>query len=91
MPKVNSITLRAGHVIDYNNKIMVVTKHEIMRMQQRQGTIQLDMKDVRTGLKDSVRFTTGEMVERVRLEQSHAEIDQLIRHLRVAEPGAPQN
>jgi len=73
MPKVNSITLRAGNVIDHNNKIMVVTKHEIMRMQQRQGTIQLDLRDVRTGLKDSIRFTTGEMVERVRLDQSESQ------------------
>ncbi|HEY8962902.1 MAG TPA: elongation factor P [Alphaproteobacteria bacterium] len=72
MPKVNCITLRAGHVIDHNNKIMVVTKHEIMRMQMRQGTIQLTLKDVRTGLKDSIRFTTGEMVERVRLDQSES-------------------
>lgn len=72
MPKVNSITLRAGHVIDHNNKVMVVTKHEIMQMQMRQGTIQLTLKDVRTGLKDSIRFKTGEMIERVRLDQSES-------------------
>lgn len=70
MPKVNSITLRAGHVVDHNNKIMVVLKHEIMQCQQRSGTIQLDLRDIRTGNKDSIRFKTGEMVERVRLDQA---------------------
>ena len=70
MPKTNSITLRAGHVIEHNNKIMVVIKHEIMQCQQRSGTIQLDLRDIRTGNKDSLRFKTGEMVERVRLDQA---------------------
>ncbi|NBX66897.1 MAG: elongation factor P [Proteobacteria bacterium] len=69
MAKVNSITLRAGHVIEHNNKIMVVMKHEIMQMQQRSGTIQLDLRDIRSGNKDSIRFKTGDMVERVQLEQ----------------------
>lgn len=70
MAKTNSITLRSGHVIEHNNKIMVVMKHEIMQCQQRSGTIQLDLRDVRTGNKDSLRFKTGEMVERVQLDQS---------------------
>lgn len=69
MPKVNSITLRSGHVVEHNNKIMVVLKHEIMQCQQRSGTIQLDLRDIRSGNKDSLRFKTGEMVERVQLEQ----------------------
>ncbi|MBU6235971.1 MAG: elongation factor P [Alphaproteobacteria bacterium] len=69
MAKVNSNTLRSGHVIEYNNKIMVVLKHEIMQCQQRSGTIQLDLRDIRSGNKDSIRFKTGEMVDRVQLEQ----------------------
>lgn len=72
MAKVNSITLRSGMVVEHNNKIMIVLKHEIMQMQQRSGTIQLDLRDIRTGNKDSIRFKTGEMVERVRLEQNDA-------------------
>lgn len=73
MAKTNSITLRAGHVIEYNNKIMVVLKHEIMQMQQRSGTIQLDLRDIRTGNKDSIRFKTGEMIDRVSLEQAESQ------------------
>lgn len=72
MAKVNSITLRAGMVVEFNNKIMIVLKHEIMQMQQRSGTIQLDLRDIRTGNKDSIRFKTGEMVDRVRLDQNDA-------------------
>jgi elongation factor P len=70
MAKTNSITLRAGHVIEHNNKIMVVMKHEIMQCQQRSGTIQLDLRDIRTGNKDSLRFKTGEMIEKVSLDHA---------------------
>jgi elongation factor P len=60
-------------VVEHNNKIMVVLKHEIMQMQQRSGTIQLDLRDIRSGNKDSIRFKTGEMVERVRLDQQECQ------------------
>lgn len=73
MAKVNSITLRAGNVIEHNGKVMVVQKHEIMQCQQRTGTIQLELRDVRSGNKDNIRFKTGEMVERVRLDQSECQ------------------
>lgn len=68
--KVAAITLRAGHVIDYNGKMMLVTKHEIMQPGKGASVIQLEMRDVRTGNKDNVRFRTQETIERLRLDQS---------------------
>lgn len=67
--KVNAITLRSGNVIDYNGKLCVVLKHEIMQPGKGASVIQLDIRDIRTGNKDSVRFRTQESIERVRLDQ----------------------
>jgi elongation factor P len=68
--KVNAITMRAGHVIEYNNKLCVVLKHEIMQPGKGAAVIQIDMRDLKTGNKDSVRFRTQEVLERVQLEQT---------------------
>ncbi len=67
--KVTAITLRAGHVMEHNGKLMVVTKYEIMQPGKGASVIQVEMRDIRTGNKDNVRFRTQETVERVRLEQ----------------------
>lgn len=68
--KVAAITLRKGNVMDYNGKLMQVTGYEIMQPGKGASVIQVEMRDIRTGNKDNVRFRTQEMVERVRLEQA---------------------
>lgn len=68
--KVAAITLRKGNVMDYNGKLMVVTGYEIMQPGKGASVIQVEMRDIRTGNKDNVRFRTQETVERVRLDQS---------------------
>ena len=67
--KVNAITLRPGNVLDHNGKLWVVTKYEIMQPGKGASVIQVEMRDLRGGSKDNVRFRTQETVERVRLEQ----------------------
>jgi elongation factor P len=67
--KVTAITLRKGHVIDYNGKLMLITHSEIMQPGKGASVIHLEMRDVMSGNKDNVRFRTQEMVEKVRLEQ----------------------
>ncbi len=67
--KDNAINLRAGNVIDYNGKLWVVVKNEIMQPGKGASVAQVEMRDIRTGSKDNVRFRTQEVVERVRLEQ----------------------
>lgn len=67
--KVTAITLRPGNVIDYNNKLMVVTGYEITQPGKGASVIQVEMRDLRSGNKDNVRFRTQETVERLRLEQ----------------------
>ncbi len=67
--KVAAITLRKGNVLDYNNKLMVVTGYEIMQPGKGASVIQVEMRDIRSGNKDNVRFRTQETIERIRLDQ----------------------
>ena len=67
--KVNAITLRSGNVIDYNDKLWVVVKNDIQQPGKGASVAQVELRDIRTGNKDNVRFRTQETVERVRLEQ----------------------
>ncbi len=68
--KVNAITLRSGNVIEYNGKLCVVVKNDIQQPGKGASVSQIEMRDIRTGNKDNVRFRTQETVERVRLEQT---------------------
>ncbi len=68
--KVNANTLRPGNVMDYNSKLMVVTKIEILTPGKGAAVIKVEMKDIKSGNKDNVTFRTQETVERVRLEQN---------------------
>lgn len=68
--KVNAINLRSGNVIDYNGKLCVVVKNDIQQPGKGASVAQVEMRDIRTGNKDNVRFRTQETVERVRLDQT---------------------
>ncbi len=67
--KVAAITLRKGNVLEYNGKLMVVSGYEIMQPGKGASVIQVEMRDIRSGNKDNVRFRTQETVERIRLDQ----------------------
>ncbi|MCB9995704.1 MAG: elongation factor P [Rhodospirillales bacterium] len=67
--KVTAITLRPGNVIDHNGKLCVVTKYEIIQPGKGASVMQVEVKDIRTGSKDNIRYRTQETVERLRLEQ----------------------
>lgn len=67
--KVNANELRSGNVIEYNGKLCVVVKNEIFTPGKGASVAQVELRDVRNGSKDNVRFRTQESVERVRLEQ----------------------
>ena len=67
--KVNAITLRSGNVIEYNDKLWVVVKNDIQQPGKGAAVAQVELRDLRSGNKDNVRFRTQETIERVRLEQ----------------------
>jgi len=65
--KVAANTVRKGHVLDRNNKLWVVIKSDIMIPGKGNAIVQIEMKDVRTGVKTNERYRTQELVERVQL------------------------
>jgi elongation factor P len=70
-------------VIDYDKKLYVVVKHEIRTPGNLRAFNQVEMKDVKTGIKTNNRFNSGESVERVSLDQKncnflYAEGDMLV-------------
>jgi len=67
--KVNAITIRPGNVLDYNNKLWVVLKIDIMQPGKGASVIQVEMRDIDTGNKTNVRFRTQETVERARIDE----------------------
>lgn len=67
--KVNAITIRAGNVLDYEGKLRLVTKVDIIQPGKGNAVVQVEMKDVRTGVKTNTRFRTQETVERARLDE----------------------
>ncbi len=68
--KVAAITLRKGNVLEHNGKLCAVTNYEIIQPGKGASVIQVEMRDVRTGNKDNVRFRTQETVDRIRLDQA---------------------
>ena len=70
--KVTAITLRPGNVLDRDGdgRLWVVTGYDIMQPGKGASVIQVEMRDIRSGNKDNVRYRTQETVERVRLDQA---------------------
>src|SRR3984885_12999042 len=65
--QVDANTIRKGHVVDYNGKLWQVMKSEIMSPGKGASVVQVEMRDVRSGVKTNVRFRTQEKIERVQL------------------------
>lgn len=67
--KESAINIRSGNVIEYEGRLCVVLKNEIVQPGKGASVAQIEIRDIRTGSKINARFRTQEMVERVRLEQ----------------------
>jgi elongation factor P len=67
--KIQAITIRPGNVLEYEGKLWLVAKAEIYNPGKGASVVQVEMRDVRSGTKNNVRFRTQEMVERARLDQ----------------------
>lgn len=65
--KVNANTLRKGHIIEHNGKLWMVLKSESITPGKGNAVQQVEMRDIRTGIKTNERFRTQEPVERVQL------------------------
>jgi elongation factor P len=68
--KVAAITVRAGNVLEQDNKLWVVLKSEIFNPGKGASVVQVEMRDFKSGNKTNVRYRTQETVERVSLDES---------------------
>ncbi len=68
--KVNAITIRPGNVLEYEGRLMLVTKIDLNQPGKGNAVIQVEMKDIRTGNKTNNRWRTQETVERARLDEA---------------------
>src|ERR1700722_6688385 len=67
--KVAANTLRKGMVVEYNNKLWVVMENELRSPGKGAAVAQVVMRDIQTGTKMDIRFSTQDMVERRRVHQ----------------------
>jgi elongation factor P len=67
--KINAINIRPGNVLEYEGKLVLVTKIDLIQPGKGNAVIQVEMKDVRTGIKTQNRWRTQETVERARLDE----------------------
>lgn len=68
--KVQANTVRKGNVLEYEGKLWLVVKNELLSPGKGAAVAQVEMRDIRSGTKNNVRFRTQEIVERVTLDQS---------------------
>ena len=67
--KIDGTAVRTGMVIEYENKLWVVIKHEIRTPGNLSSFNQVEMKDVKTGIKTNTRLGSSDKIERASLDQ----------------------
>ncbi len=68
--KINALNLRPGNVIDFNGKLWVILKAETLQPGKGASVVQVEMRDIKAGTKDNVRFRTQETVEKAHVEEA---------------------
>jgi len=65
MPKVNANQLRKGNVVEINGKLLAVLTAQNIQPGKGTPVMQLDLRDLQSGVKTTERYRTTESVERV--------------------------
>ncbi|MDX2112601.1 MAG: elongation factor P [Alphaproteobacteria bacterium] len=66
--KIDGSAVRMGMVIEWQDKLWLVVKHEIRTPGNLRSFNQVELKDIRTGTKNTPRFSSAEKIERVSLD-----------------------
>jgi len=66
--KINAIDIKPGNVLEQNGKLWLVLKRELIQPGKGGAFAQVEMRDMKTGIKTNERYRTQETVERVQLE-----------------------
>ena len=68
--KISANDIRVGNILEFNKRLWVVLK--TMHTQPGKGGayMQVEMKDIKDGTKNNVRFRSSETIEKVHLDQN---------------------
>src|SRR4051812_38386492 len=66
--KIDGSAVRAGMVLEHENKLWLVVKHEIRTPGNLRAFNQVELKNLQNGTKNNTRFNSGESIERVSLD-----------------------
>ncbi len=69
MPKINGNEIRPGNVLEHNSGLWAAVKVDHVKPGKGGAFAQVELRNLRNGSKDNVRFRSADKVERVRLEQ----------------------
>lgn len=69
MAKIKSQEIRAGNVLEHEGKLWVVSKSQHVSPGKGSAFVQVEMKDFKTGNKTNLKFLSGDVVERVRIDE----------------------
>ena len=67
--KIIGSAVRTGNIIEYDNRIWTVIKHNIVQPGKGGAFNQVELRDVRTGTKTNVKFRSDETVEQLRVDE----------------------
>lgn len=67
--KIQANTIRPGNVIEHNGKRWAVLKIQIISPGKGGAFIQVEMRDLRSGLKSNERWRTADSVEKLQVEE----------------------
>lgn len=67
--RVDGSAVRAGMVVEYENKLWLVVKHEIRTPGNLRSFNQVELKDIKSGTKRNTRLRADEALDRVSLDQ----------------------
>lgn len=81
--KISGVEIRPGNIIEYENGIWRAVKIQHTQPGKGGAYMQVELKNLRDGRKNNVRFRSAETVERIRLDQKdfqylYAEGDNLV-------------
>ena len=67
--KIIGSAVRTGNIIEYDNRVWTVIKHNIVQPGKGGAFNQVELRDVRTGTKTNVKFRSDETVEQLRVDE----------------------
>ncbi|MDR3325806.1 MAG: elongation factor P [Rhodospirillaceae bacterium] len=67
--KINANLIRPGNIIEHNNRQWAVLKIQLIQPGKGGSFIQVEMRDVRTGIKTNERWRTADTVEKLHVEE----------------------